>query len=598
MNVEILCMLLLLVAVLIAFAMEKLPTEVVAMIGFSILLMAGFLPADRAMQSFSNPGPIAVGALFIISAALERSGVIDGIAYWTQQLPKMSIRQLLPMLILVVALISAFINNTPVVVVFLPVVIGLAHQMRIAPSKLLIPLSYASIFGGTCTLVGTSTNIIVSSVAEDAGIAPFSMFELAIIGVPILIAGTLYLMAVGPRLLPIRETISSILSEEERREYVVEAYVTEASPLIGQSIEEALGRQKGKLRVLEVLRAGVRIPERLSRITLREGDRLLMALSPKAVSSTQNTAGLALSGSFGDGLTQINRTEGLIVEGVLGPDSRLVGRSINECNFRQRYRLIPMALHRRGHNMMEDFTNIPLEYGDTLLMLGTHEALDFLQGNEDIVLLNKPPLPLHGKRLQMGFTLSVITLVILVATLGILPIAAAAIIGAVALISFKCISPQQAYTSIHWPILFLIFAMLGFGAAMEHTGTSKWLADGLVGWITHAVPPAWQPIALLAGLYLITTLLTEILSNNAAAILLATLAISIAETMGISARPLLIAIAVAASASFATPIGYQTNTYVYGVGGYKFMDFVKVGVPLNLIAFAVSIVVIPWFWKF
>jgi len=598
MTLEVFIMITLLIATLVAFSMEKLPTELVAMIAFSVLLVLGYLPVDRAMQSFSNPGPIAVGALFIISAALERSGVIDTVGLWTQRLPVLGLRQLLPLIILVVAAISAFINNTPVVVVFLPIVMSIATQMGIAPSKLLIPLSYASIFGGSCTLIGTSTNIIVSSVAENAGMEPFSMFELAAIGIPLLIAGIIYLTLLGPRLLPVRETITSMLSEEERREYLVEAYLTDGSPLIGKSIGTTLARQKGRIRVIEVLRAGVKIPGEITSIILKSGDRLLLALSPSAVSSTQQTSGLSISGAFEEGLTQISRSEGLIVEGVLGPDSSLIGHSIAESNFRQRYRLIPMAVHRRGENVSGDFSSIPLDYGDTLLMLGTHEALENLQGNEDILIINKPPVMLRGKRVQMALTLAVIFLVILSATLGVMPIAAASIIGSVFLITCRCITPKQAYASIHWPILFLIFAMLGFGAAMEHTGTSRWMAHGMVQIISSSMPVPWQPIALLAGVYLITTTLTEVLSNNAAAILLSGLAISIADSMGISARPLLVGIAVAASASFATPIGYQTNTYVYGIGGYKFMDFVKIGVPLNLMAFIISVTLIPLFWKF
>ena len=598
MTWEIAVMLLLLLATLIAFTLEKLPTELVAMIAYSTLLILGFIPAHEAMRVFSNPGPIAVGALFVLSAALERAGAIDAVGVAVNRLPRLSLRVVMPLMILVVALISAFINNTPVVVVFLPIVIGLARQMDIAPSKLLIPLSFASIFGGTCTLVGTSTNIVVSSVAENAGLAPFSMFELALVGLPILVFGTVYLTLFGPKLLPVRETLSSILTEEERREYIVEAYVTQDSALDGRTIGATLSRQKGKFRVIEILRNGVKIEGGLEEIVMQSGDRLLLALSPKAVSSTQQTGGLDFSGSIAEGLMQISQSEGLIVEGVLGPDSSLVGKSIDEINFRQRYRLAPIALHRRSENMSGDFKSLPLEYGDTLLLLGTTDALDALYGNEDILIINKPPVALAGRRKQLFTTLAVVVGVILSATLGLLPIASSAIVGCVVLITLRCITTHQAYEAVHWPILFLIFAMLGFGAAMEHTGTSKWLADGLVALISGTVTPAWQPVAMLAGIYLITTILTEILSNNAAAILLSALAISIAETLNIDSRPFLIAIAVAASASFATPIGYQTNTYVYGIGGYRFVDFLKVGVPLNILSFIVTVIVVPLVWEF
>ena len=598
MTFEILFMLALLIASLVAFTLEKLPTELVGMLAFSILLLMGYLPPERALQCFANPGPIAVGALFILSAALERSGIIDWVGVVARKLPNLRIQFFLPILILTVATISAFINNTPVVVVFLPVVIGLSKQMQIPASKLLIPLSFASIFGGTCTLVGTSTNIIVSSVAESSGLPPFSMFELSVVGLPLLLAGTIYLTFFGPKLLPVRETLSSILSDTERREYVVEAFIPANSPLEGKTISDSLAKRLDRLRILEVIRNGIRIPGNTNNIILEAGDRLLIALSPHVVSKTHQTKGIELSGALGEGLTQINRSEGLIVEAIPGPDSQLIGRSILDSNFRQQYRLIPMALHRRGKVIEGDFMCTPIDHGDTLLLLGTLEALEALRGSEDIVIIDKPPLNLTGNIAQMVFTLAVVLGVIIAATTGWMPIAASAIVGSVILMTFRAITPKQAYQSIHWSILFLIISMLGFGAAMEHTGTSIWLSNGLLAIITDRIPTAYQPLALLAGLYFITTVLTEILSNNAAAILLSTLALSMAVALDISARPLLIAIAVAASASFATPIGYQTNTYVYGIGGYKFMDFIRIGVPLNFIAFILSMLIIPLFWKF
>jgi di/tricarboxylate transporter len=257
-----------------------------------------------------------------------------------------------------------------------------------------------------------------------------------------------------------------------------------------------------------------------------------------------------------------------------------------------------MAIHRRGKNLMRDFDRVELEYGDTLLLLGTTEAVDQLRSNPDLLILDRPPVVLASRRKRIPLILGVIAGVIGVATAGVMPIATAAIVGCVILLLSKCLSTREAYDSIHWPILFLIFAMLGVGSAMEVTGTTSWLAGRLVDLTGDVIPKAWQPLALLAGVYLLTTTLTEILSNNAAAVLISTLAIGLAQSMGLDPRPFLIAIAVAASASFATPIGYQTNTYVYGVGGYRFSDFARIGIPLNLLAFVVSMIVIPMFWSF
>ena len=597
MTWEIIFTLVLLGVILAAFVWEKIPTELTAMTAFSLLLVLGLLPVDDAMAVFSNAGPIAVAAMFILSAALEKCGAIDLVASGLTRLPKLKIVFILPPLILVVAVISAFINNTPVVVVFLPVVLSLARRMEIPASKLLIPLSFASIFGGSCTLVGTSTNIIVSSIATDRGYAPFGMFELAAIGIPLFIAGTVYLILLGPKLLPVRETISSILSESERREYILEAFIKPDADEIGQVVRETTFGQVDRLTVIEILRRGVRLRGDLMNARLKAGDRLLLGLSPSALAKAQKSEGLELRDTLGEGLEQISLSEGVIVEAVIGPDSSLDGQMLASMNFRQRYRIVPLAVHRRGENLRTDFDRIPLAHGDILLLLGTAEAIDQI-GNDDLLVLNRPPVILAARRRKIPFILAVIAGVITAATTGIMPIAAAGIIGCVVLVLARCLSPQEAYDSIQWPILFLIFAMLGVGAAMEHTGTSVWLANQLVGQVENFVAESARPLALLAGIYLLTTILTEVLSNNAAAVLLSGLAIGIAESMQIDPRPFLIAIAIAASASFATPIGYQTNTYVYGVGGYRFSDFLKIGIPLNTLAFIVSMIVIPILWKF
>lgn len=591
-------MLILLAGMLALFVGERLPTELTAMSAFALLLAIGLLPPDKAMAVFANPGPIAVGAMFILSAALDRCGAIDILAGGLNRMPVLPLRVVLPLLILLVALISGFINNTPVVVVFLPVVLHLAKRIGVPSSKLLIPLSYASIFGGTCTLVGTSTNIIISSMAEDSGFEPLSMFELAAVGLPLVFIGTLYLTILGPRLLPVRETITSILTEEERREYIVEAFIQNGSKLADQPLgETSLGKVR-RLRVLEILRHGVKLSTVDPTTILKVGDRLLLAMSPHAVSSAQAASGLDLRDVLGEGLEQISLSEGMMVEAILGPDSHLIGSTLSESNFRQHYRMAPVAIHRGGRNIRRDFHRVPLEHGDTLLLLGTPEAIENLRSNEDLIILEKPPVVLASRKKKIPLILAVIGGVIATATLGWLPIASAAIIGCVILLLTRCLTTRDAFESIHWPILFLIFAMLGVGAAMEETGASLWLANQMVSGVGIIFPEPWQPLALLAGVYLLTAIMTEVLSNNAAAVLVATVAIGLAQSMGLDARPFLIAIAIAASASFSTPIGYQTNTYVYGVGGYRFTDFAKIGIPLNLLAFTISIFVIPRIWPF
>lgn len=598
MTWEIAFTLIFLVVLLAAFIWEKIPTELTAMSAFALLLVIGLLTPEAAMGVFSNAGPIAVAAMFVLSAALEKCGAIDSVAALLARLPKMRLIFILPPLILAVAVISAFINNTPVVVVFLPVVLSLARRMELPASKLLIPLSYASIFGGSCTLIGTSTNILVSSIAADNGYEPFSMFELAAIGIPLFLAGGLYLTVFAGKLLPVRETISSILSEEERREYLLEAFIKAGSPEVGKRVEETRLGEVKQLRIAEILRHGVRVTGDLKKTRLEAGDRLLLSLSPSALAKAQKAEGLELRDILGKGLEQISMSEGVIVEAVIGPDSTLDGKTIGSLNFRQRYRMVPLAVHRQGQNLRTNFDRVPLSHGDTILLLGTSEAVDQISSSQDLLLLNRPPVITEARKKKIPLILAVIAGVITAASLGLMPIAAAAIVGSVILLLCRCLTTKEAYDAIQWPILFLIFAMLGVGASMEYTGTSAWLANQLVNTVALFVAPNWQPLALLAGIYLLTTTLTELLSNNAAAVLLTTLAIGMAQTLQIDPRPFLIAIAIAASASFATPIGYQTNTYVYGVGGYRFSDFMKIGIPLNLLAFIITMLIVPIVWEF
>ena len=595
---EIIAVYVLLVLTLVSFAWEKISADLTAMTLFAIILVTGLLPHERAWDVFANPAPITVGAMFILSAALSKCGVIDTLASSLESLTRLGYTWFVFILLLLVASISAFINNTPVVVVFMPVVLSLAKKLDIPASKLLIPLSYASIFGGTCTLIGTSTNILVSGIGQQRGIEPFSMFEIGKVGLPILFIGILYILLFGRRLLPVRETLTSILSEDERREYITEAFVQHDSPLAGKKVEGSeLVKAKG-IRVMEIVRDGVALPGDFGKAVLETGDRLVLACRPSGIAHARSVEGIDFVADSGLGLEQIAAHEGSLVEGVIPVNSALIGKTIREINFRQRYRVIILAIHRRGKNVREQIETLRLEFGDTLLMLGTDRANDNLRQSEDIMLIDRPPVPAQNMRRKIPIVLATIAGVVTAATTSIMPIEVAAVAGVVILFLTGCLKPSEGYGSIQWNILFIIFGMLGMGLAMEETGAAAYLAVSLTSLIQHNVPEALQPYVMLACIYLLTTFLTEILSNNAAAVLIAVLGLSIAATLEVDPRPFLIAVAIAASASFATPIGYQTNTYVYGVGGYRFTDFVKFGVPLNLLYFVGSMILIPLIWSF
>nr|WP_234043759.1 SLC13 family permease [Cerasicoccus arenae] len=584
--------------------MEKLPVDVTAIVVFSVLMLVSMLTKSEHLPDlntlvgvFANPAPLTIAAMFIISMALEKVGAIDLLADALSRLTKLPMWLFMLVMILSVAFISAFMNNTPVVVVFLPVMIGLARKMKTPASKLLIPLSYASIFGGVCTLMGTSTNILMSGILTQHGMKPLGMFELTSVGLPLLFVATAFLVVFGNRLLPVRETLTAILSEEERREFITEAFVRPKSELIGQNFNgSALKRARG-LKLLEIIRDGVALGGNIRDALLEEGDRLVLSCRPSSLATAQATGEVDFVHEQGLDLEQIAAHQGAIVEGVIGPMSSITGRTIREINFRQRYRMIIIAVHRHGRNVRERLETLPLDFGDTLLMMGTDQAIENLRSSDDIILLDRPPV--SAKNLSKWLPLVITLVIAMVAAVSFisLPIVAGSIAVMAVILVIGIVKPKEAYAAVEWRILMLIYGMLALGAALETSGATQYGTDQIVG-LAGSVPEHIRPFVMLAVLYLITSIFTEFLSNNATVVLMAPVALSIAAALGVDARPFAVAVCVAASASFATPIGYQTNTYVYSVGGYRFSDFARVGIPLNLLYFVISVLVIPLFWKF
>ncbi len=598
MTLDIVLVFAILALTLASFVWEKVPVEVTAISAFALILALGLLPVDSALSVLANPAPVTVGAMFMVSAGLERCGAIEIMTGYFKKLAKAGYIPFLFVMILSVAFVSAFINNTPVVVIFMPVLLSLAREMDVPASKLLIPLSYASIFGGVCTLMGTSTNILISGIAETYDMAPFSMFELAKVGLPLLGLGTIYLMLFSRKRLPVRETLTQILSPEERREFITEAYINTHSPLSGKGIIESGILRTPGVRILEIVRSGMPMEDPLNKITLQSGDRLVLACKPHGMAQARNLEGVDFLGEIGEGLEQVAASEGSIVEGFIGPASSIVGKTVGEINFRQRFHMIVLALHRRGKNVREKLQTLPLEFGDTLLMMGTDQAISSLRTSDDIILLDKPHVHSRSRRKKIPIILATILGIVGFTTFTNFPIVASAIIGLAVLLVTKCISSKEAFSSVGWNIIFLIYGMLALGLAMQETGASSLIADNAVSAVDTFVAPEWQPYVMLAVMYLMCSILTEILSNNATAALLAPVGIGIAASMGVDPRAFLVVTAIASSASFATPIGYQTNTFVYGVGGYRFSDFIKFGLPLNLMCFSVSIFLIPMVWPF
>lgn len=602
MAIEILLVLLITAGAVHLFVTERFRADLAALMVLGALVVVGlfqhltdwirpekWITPEEGISGFSNPATITVAAMFVLSAGLQKTGAVAFAGRLLKRLAA-SPNLLLLVMMLTVGVVSAFINNTAAVAVFMPLVLAACAGGKVSASKLLIPLSFASQFGGVCTLIGTSTNLLVSAISERAGHGAFALFEFASLGGVMLGVGTLYLLLLSRWLLPDRRG-AQLTKNYQLGEYITELRVLPDSRLVGQTVATSAFGRKEDVTVLEILRGGERLFAPL-REPVRAGDVLLVRAGARELMDAKSAWKLDIEPEFQLKDEALEARDLQLAEVLVSPRSNLIDRTLAEVDFRRRYQAIVLAIQARQQTVRRKLNQVRLRFGDALLLLGPKEDLARLRSDPDVLLLEQveePALRREKIPVAAGITAAVVAL----AAFNVMPILVAAILGCIALVVTRCLTLEEAYGAIDWKVIFLLAGVLPLGLAMEKSGAAR-----LLGQSTLALAGAFGPVVVLAVLYLLTAVLTEFMSNNATAVLMAPIAISTATTLGVDAKPLLMAVCFAASTSFATPVGYQTNTMVYHPGGYRYTDFMRIGIPLNLIFWALAVYLIPKIWPF
>ena len=571
-----------LVLALVAFIREWLPIDITSLCIAVILMALGLVSPDEGISGFGNSATITVMAMFILSAGITKTGILNLIRDWLIRWGGNNPRRQIFTLGMIVGPISGFINNTAVVAIFLPIVEQWSKQTKVSISKLLIPLSFSTILGGMITLLGTSTNILASGIAKQLGYGEFTIFQFTKLGLPIFFCGLIYLAIASPYLLPARKPAGgeSLSDDYELKEYVSEMIITPKSSLIGQTLRSSKIQRKFDLDVLEIIRNDVHFPPPLADKVLTVGDILLVRSSGNNLLNIRDERGVEILADFkfnSGGLENRPNKEEKVAEILILSNSRLIGSSLKDLRFRQRYNATVLAVRRGQELIRERFGKIPLKFGDLLLVQAPRESFIGLQNSRELLVFEEKNVE-SLRQDKVNVAVAIVIGVIFFSALNIMPILVASLIGVILMVITGCLKPGEIYGAVRWDIIFLLAGLIPLGIAMDNSGTNQWLADQLL-----VLGGNLPPYLILLAFYLATTILTEMLSNNATVVLMIPIAVKVAESLGIDALSLMYVVTFAASNSYLAPIGYQTNTMVYAPGGYRFLDYTRLGLPLTTV---------------